>query len=427
MADSLNPTTPGVSVSPYPPELQADASSIQRRRALADMLLLRAMQPMQSPTGWNGIPVPISPFAGLSHVAQGAAGAMAQSGLAGAEKDLAGRYSTGLAGAVRDMQEKIKTGDYSGAATVSNQWPALKTISEKLFERQMPKFGVHEGVAVNENALDPLVGARPIDPQIPITQDITAPAGTSTIPGTRGSVTGRERFPPANIFNVQNQPANTMATEAAKGQAGLLYGEKGTLPQSRAEAEAAQKDLSILMNVNELSQNARFGSFQEFRNSLAKAAETAGFTSSKDASGAVISSTDNMMRQLAGRSLEVAKKLGSGSGFSDRDLAFLQKVRAGQDLSEDGMRQFMQLAFEADVKAIHQHNSAVEGSPEALPGFKQSFRVNLPADVEAALQKGLKFGPPTAIERTAQGAAPAGAPGAPISLDEYLRRQGVLK
>lgn len=420
MADPLNPTTPGVSYSPFPPELQADASALQRRRALADLLLMRAMQPLQNPTGPGGIPVPMSPFAGLAHIANAGLGAQAQRGIGDAEQALASRYSAGMSGAVQSMQDAIKKGDYATAAATAQRWPALNAISEKLMERQLPKFGVHEGVAFDENALDPLATGRPIDPRVPIKQDIASPGGTTTIQGTRGAVTGKEAFPPANIMNVQNFPANTMATEAAKGQAGLLYGEKGTLAQSRSEAEAAHRDLSLLLNVNDLAQNARFGSFQEFRNNVSKLAETAGFSSTKNADGSMVSATDNMTRQLAGRSLEVAKKLGSGSGFSNTDLAFLQRVRAGADLDEAGMRKFMQLAFEADVKAIHQHNTTVEGSPDALPGFKQSFRVNIPADVESALSKGLKLGPPTSYEQPKPGAT---APSAPIPVGQLTPEQ----
>lgn len=417
MADLLNPTTPGVTVSPYPPEFQQEAAALQRRRALADLMLMRSLQPMQQATGYGGNPVPTSPFAGLSQIAQAGIGAGAQKGLDEAQGGLATKYASGLAGAVERMQEAMKTGDYKGAATIAQPWPALKAISEKLMERQLPKFGVHEGVAFNENAPDPLAGGRPVDPRVPITQNIASPGGTTTIQGTRGAVTGKEAFPPANITNVQNFPANTMATEAAKGQAGLLYGEKGTLPQSRTEAEAAQRDLSLLLNVNDLAKDARFGSFQEWRNAVVKVAQTAGFTESKEGDK-TIGASDNMFRQLAGRSLEVAKKLGSGSGFSNTDLAFLQRVRAGVDLDEAGMRRFMELAVEADIKAIHQHNSQVEASPEALPGFKQAYRVNIPSDFDAALQKGLKLGPPTSYERAQ---APGSVPGAPMSLDDYLR------
>src|SRR5258708_2709225 len=137
MPDILDPRTPGYSVSPYPPELQGEAASLHRRRALADMLMLRAMQPMQNPTGFGGIPVPISPLAGLAHVAQAGLGAAAGGGGDQGEAALANRYSEGLRGATKQVTDLTGQGKFDEASQVASQWPALKAISEKLLERQI--------------------------------------------------------------------------------------------------------------------------------------------------------------------------------------------------------------------------------------------------------------------------------------------------
>src|SRR5258708_26656520 len=110
--DILDPRTFGQSVSPYPPELQGEAASLHRRRALADMLMLRAMQPMPQPTGYGGIPVPISPFAGLSHIAQMGLTVGAGSGVDAGEQALAQRYSSGLQAATSQMQDAIQREDF---------------------------------------------------------------------------------------------------------------------------------------------------------------------------------------------------------------------------------------------------------------------------------------------------------------------------
>jgi len=136
-SDILDPRTPGLSVSPYPPELQGEAASLHRRRALADMLMLRAMQPMQQPTGYGGIPVPMSPLAGLSHVAQMGLGVGAGSGVDQGEAALANRYSEGLRGATKQVTDLTGQGKFDEASQVASQWPALKAISEKLLERQI--------------------------------------------------------------------------------------------------------------------------------------------------------------------------------------------------------------------------------------------------------------------------------------------------
>src|SRR6266852_3475746 len=118
MADILDPRTQGYSVSPYPLELQGEAATLHRRRALADILMLRSMQPMQNPTGWGGIPVPISPFAGLAHVAQAGLGARAGQGVDASEAALAGRYSSGLEQATSDMQDAMQKGDFKTAGSI---------------------------------------------------------------------------------------------------------------------------------------------------------------------------------------------------------------------------------------------------------------------------------------------------------------------
>src|SRR6267154_1652685 len=137
MADTLDPRTQGYSVSPYPPELQGEAAALHRRRALADMLMLRAMQPMPQPTGYGGIPVPISPFAGLAHIAQTGIGAMAGQGVDQGEAALANRYSEGLQGATKQVTDLTGQGKFDEASQVASRWPALKAISEKLLERQI--------------------------------------------------------------------------------------------------------------------------------------------------------------------------------------------------------------------------------------------------------------------------------------------------
>jgi hypothetical protein len=144
MPDILDPRTQGFSVSPYPPELQGEAAALHRRRALADMLMLRAMQPMQQPTGWGGIPVPISPLAGLSHLAQAGLGGMAGQGVDQGEAALANRYSEGMSGATQQVTDLMQKGDFAGASHVASRWPALKAISEKLLERQMPQNVIHD-------------------------------------------------------------------------------------------------------------------------------------------------------------------------------------------------------------------------------------------------------------------------------------------
>lgn len=143
MPDFLDPRTQGYSVSPYPPELQGEAAALHRRRALADMLLMRSMQPIQQPTGYGGIPVPISPFAGLAHIAQAGLGGMAGQGVDQGEAALANRYSEGVQGATKQVTDLIKGGDFAGASQIASRWPAMRHVAEALMTQQMPKPAIH--------------------------------------------------------------------------------------------------------------------------------------------------------------------------------------------------------------------------------------------------------------------------------------------
>src|SRR5260221_2039411 len=132
MADILDPRTQGYSVSPYPPELQGEAAALHRRRALADMLMLRSMQPLQQPTGYGGIPVPISPFAGLAHIAQAGIGGLAGQGVDQGEAALANRYSEGVSGATKQVTDLIGQKKFDEASQVAQRWPTLKALSDEL-------------------------------------------------------------------------------------------------------------------------------------------------------------------------------------------------------------------------------------------------------------------------------------------------------
>lgn len=373
MADLFNPAVPGATVSPYPPELQQDARTLARRRAIADLLLTRTFAPTQQPTGPGGIPVPMSPFAALQPVAAGFLGALSQSKVDEGDKALATRYSTGLADATTQMLDKIKTGDYAAASQISSKWPALKTISEKLFERNLPDFQVSEGVGYNKNALAPASTAVPMQTYSPTTQSVTQPGGgTVEIPGSKASVTGKVTSPPANIFSVQNFPENKAATVFAEGQAELI---KKKLEASHDKAQGAAGDLSILQPALEAyNQGVKTGSLVGLRNEIDKFAETAGFKSTDPK----ISNTDTMARQMAGRLLQHTKEL---RPMSDPDKKFLEEILGGRGLDAAGLDKLFSIGIENSVKNIDAHNSFVNQTAEApgsLPSFRNLYRVNLP-------------------------------------------------
>jgi hypothetical protein len=144
MADILNPTVPGATVSPFPPELQLQAQQIARRRAITDMLLMRGMTPPAHPTGYNGQPVPMSPLAGLAPLLSGILAARGSSSADQASTELSQKYSTGLAAARAAMLERIKAGDLAGANAVAGPWPALSHLADAAAMQTLPKREVTE-------------------------------------------------------------------------------------------------------------------------------------------------------------------------------------------------------------------------------------------------------------------------------------------
>lgn len=143
MADPFAPSVPGVSVSPYPVDLQQQAAALSRRRALADALLARSLQPAQQATGPGGMPVPTSIFAHLAPLANLLAASVMGRGVDKGQADLAGTYQTGLDSALKQVTDQMKSGDYAGASQTAGRWPAMKTIQEKLLERQLPQNVLH--------------------------------------------------------------------------------------------------------------------------------------------------------------------------------------------------------------------------------------------------------------------------------------------
>lgn len=179
MADALDPSTPGLSYSQYPPELQQEAASLKRRRALVDLMLMRAMQPPPTPTS-GGITLPVSPFASLAQLGGGLAAATMGRRADAQDADLSSRYAQGLSDAQFNVGEMIKNKDYTGAAQVAGRYPAMKSITEKLLERQFPQNAFHttynaEGkeqpsiVDMNNPGAPPLpVGGPKIPPLHPV-------------------------------------------------------------------------------------------------------------------------------------------------------------------------------------------------------------------------------------------------------------------
>lgn len=134
MADPLAPNLPGMSFGGYPPDLQADASAIRRRQAIADMLMMRAFQPMQQAQGPGGLPVPTSPLAALTPALAPLAALYSTKGIDKAQGDLAQKYTTGQNAAIKAVQDALANNDVAGAARLAlgSNYSSLRPVGEKL-------------------------------------------------------------------------------------------------------------------------------------------------------------------------------------------------------------------------------------------------------------------------------------------------------
>jgi hypothetical protein len=216
-SDILDPRTQGFSVSPYPPELQGEAAALHRRRALADMLMLRAIQPMPQPTGYGGIPVPISPLAGLSHMVQMGLGVRAGSGVDQGEAALAGRYSSGLEQATTEMQDAMSKGDFKTAGSVASRWPALKSVATALFQQQLPKPVIHTTFGPGGTEQPAVVNLnQPEAPPVPI-------GGMKSPPLHPTETVGPGGLPQTSFLNL-NQPELAPVAKPAPLHAANLGG-----------------------------------------------------------------------------------------------------------------------------------------------------------------------------------------------------------
>lgn len=208
MADSLNPNVPGVSFASLPPDLAQEAQSLRRRRALVDLLLTRGLTPPTAPTS-GGITLPISPLAALGSAASMGTAALAQKGLDRGEQDLATRYSQGLQDAQFNVGEMIKNKDYSGAAQVAGRYPAMKTITEKLLERQFPANAFHTTYGPGGAEQPAIVDMNnPTAPPLPV-------GGAKTPPLHPVETAGADGLPQTSFVNL-NQPSLPDMAKPAK-------------------------------------------------------------------------------------------------------------------------------------------------------------------------------------------------------------------
>lgn len=209
-------------------------------------------------------------------------------------------------------------------------------------------------------------------PKITMINDVTT---GKPEPYQRNSKTGElKKLDNATKISVtQTQGAEgAFAKGMGGGQAKLV---EDTLKESRASAQEAVKDLTILGTaINTYNKGIATGSNQSLRTEIGKFAETYGFKSNDPK----VSSTDVFMRQMASRILQHTKEL---RPMSDADSNLLQDIYAGKNLTDDAIRRLLEIGVSQGLGAIEAHNGMVDEHaklPGAIPQFKKFYGVTAP-------------------------------------------------
>lgn len=181
------------------------------------------------------------------------------------------------------------------------------------------------------------------------------------------------------------------------------------LSQAYEKAAAAQETLVNTKQIKSLvDQGIITGTGADVRLGFAKALATAGLTDGED-----VANTETFITQMGRNVLNLVKGLGAGSGISNADLKFAERVAAGDiTLNEGTIRRVLDIQERASKSHIAGYNKrfgSFFNSPEYSDAIKEPYRIDLPKD-----------------EPTEPVKAPGQNPNLQAVVDE-LRKRGVVK
>lgn len=206
--------------------------------------------------------------------------------------------------------------------------------------------------------------AKPIEPGSQYLADALAEFGKSPtedfskLPApVRKAITDRaEELRKSSATNVKSS-VNLGENEFAKG---IGTGAAKVLEASQVTADAAAKDRPLIRQaLQQLDKGVISGTGANARLQVAQFLNTVGLTNDPS-----VEATQVYMATTAGRVLPIAKTLGSGSGFSDKDREFLQNIMAGNiEQSPGALKRLLNLQEKAAEGTIKAHNARVDNIP----------------------------------------------------------------
>ena len=401
-----------------PLDYDIERQQLARRKAIAEALLQQSAAPMGGTETVSGIAVRQSPLAGLAKLGQAYFAKKNIGKVEGDEKALGQRMREDVASAMSDYQKAVTprastseqiideeaNGGEGAPATITA--PAYNPTTQ---DKQAAAFGLLSRLGGDPRDTAKLVVAEAlkgpklaaIDPKDYTPESFAAYTRT-------GDTTALRRAEPQ--AKPEGTPAAVREYEYAKTQGykgsftdwqlaqkragattvsvstGKKYGEAfaGKIAdQDSAMLDAARKAPELADRANRILQTVASGKVitgagADYRLALGKALNLVGASDAE-----TIANTEAMSVDMARNTLDAIKSsgLGSGSGFSNADRDFLEKVSGGKiTLEAATIKRIAELSHRAASLSVERWNDRVKNIPDdALAGTgikRDPFKVN---------------------------------------------------
>ena len=216
----------------------------------------------------------------------------------------------------------------------------------------------------------PVAGGAPVNnlgPTAPVAAPVNAmvqtPAGAPAAPGatpTAAPAGGFKPMPTQSAVNISMGPQEgSFQQELGRGQA------KDVLESRKGAQDAAGIIATNQIGRDILNSGAITGAGADFFVGLNQALKTAGIDLGYGTAAANAQAYGAVLAQNTGK---LIKQFGAGTGLSDTDLKFANKMAAGEiTLDEQALRRILDINDLAAKNVIERHNKSVEGIQTNIP------------------------------------------------------------
>lgn len=346
----------------------AEQSSVDRKKVLAKMLMQQSLQPIQAGSV-NGIPTPISPFQGLSHMAGALLGAKMDKDSATESQGLAEKQNKYLIDALTKSNQLSQGSPARTVPDPDSMEPANVTLPASQGDpRKAAEYLIASGHPVAQQ-----LGAHMMQSQMNPKEWSLGEIGA---PGDQRQSVAFNKNNPKEVMplgvpikKTGQQIDVTVSTEKK-------YGEKFAENIAKNDAdlrETAAKAPNLAERANKIKEiiangNVATGMGADYKLAFGKAAASAGIKGAEDFSA----NTEVLSSSLAQNTLDSIKAsgLGAGNGFSNADRDFLEKAVGGKiNLEPKTIDRLADLAHKAAEQTASKWNKRSKEIPkDAIQG-----------------------------------------------------------